>query len=268
VTQAQRDWQRLGDGGTPPSLVTREPQLRAAEAAKAVAEAKLAQARLDLERTAIVAPYAGRIRSRDADLGQVIAAGGRVAAIYATDAVEIALPIKNRDLSFIDLPEGGIRDDAGYQHVRVTSELSPGVTWPARLVRTEGAIDDASRQLRVVARIDDPFSAEHGSPIKIGQYVAARIDGRTLPDALVIPNDAIAEGSFVYVVANGILERRDVVVAWRNDADAVVASGLVAGEALVVTPLGQVNSGTRVRVRDDGEGGERLSTAASGGDEP
>jgi len=258
VAQALKDWDRLGDGNEAPPLVIREPQLRAAEAATASAEARVAQARLDLERTAVIAPFAGRIRSRAADLGQVVVAGERVASIYATDAVEVALPIKNRDLSFIDLPEAADDGSARQDAVRLRSDLSPGVIWNARLVRTEGAIDEASRQLRVVARIDDPFSVP--GAIKIGQYLKAEIDGRTLEDVLVIPNEAIYQGSYVYVVTDGVLQRREIAMAWRNATEAVVASGLDAGEALVLTPLGQVNSGTRVRVR------EPAPVAPDGGD--
>ncbi len=249
VAQALRDWQRLGDGGEPPSLVSREPQLRAAEAAVAAAEGALDQARLALERTAIIAPYAGRIRSRSADIGQVVTAGTTVASIYATDAVEIALPIKNRDLAFIALPEGrsGEADDS--LDVTIRSKLSPATSWPARLVRTEGAIDTDSRQLRVVARIDDPFASARsgGADMKIGEYVVAGIQGRELEDVIVIPNSSIYQGTYVYVVEDGLLVRREVVLAWRNASDAIVESGLEPGDRLVVTALGQVSSGTRVR---------------------
>ena len=261
VTQALHDWQRLGDGGEPPSLVSREPQLRAAEAAVAAAEAALDQARLALERTAIVAPYAGRIRSRNADIGQVVAAGTTVASIYATDAVEIALPIKNRDPEFMALPEGrsGVADDS--LDVNIVSKLAPATSWRARLVRTEGAIDTTSRQLRVVARIDDPYAAARagGADIKIGEYVVAEITGRELADVIVIPNSAIYQGSYVYVVEDGLLARREVELAWRNADDAIVASGLASGDKLVVTALGQVSSGTRVRplVEAPGHGGKQ-----------
>lgn len=249
VSQALRDWERLGDGGEPPPLVSREPQLRAAEAAVAAAEGALEQARLALERTAVIAPYAGRIRSRNADIGQVVAAGTTVAAIYATDAVEIALPIKNRDLAFLALPEGRSDNADDSLDVTITSKLAPGASWPARLVRTEGAIDTGSRQLRVVARIDDPFAAARagGADIKIGEYVVAGIRGRELDDVIVIPNSAIYQGSYVYVVEDGLLARREIELGWRNADDAIVSSGLANGDELVVTALGQVSSGTRVQ---------------------
>ena len=120
----------------------------------------------------------------------------------------------------------------------------------AELVRTEGAIDETARQLHVIAQISDPFvpRAEGQMPLKIGQYVTARLEGRMLPDALVIPNNAIYQGTYVYVVENGILRRRDVDILWQNEREAIVSSGLAAGDQLVTTSLGQVTSGVRVSI--------------------
>ena len=59
--QAITDWERLGKGEQASSLVLRKPQLAAAEASVLSAQATLEKAKLDLERTKITAPYAGRV---------------------------------------------------------------------------------------------------------------------------------------------------------------------------------------------------------------
>ena len=68
------------------------------------AEAGLSKAQLELERTRIVAPFAGRVLDQVADIGQVVSLNTDIAVIYATDYVEVRLPIKNRDLAFMELP--------------------------------------------------------------------------------------------------------------------------------------------------------------------
>ncbi|MED5421520.1 MAG: efflux RND transporter periplasmic adaptor subunit [Pseudomonadota bacterium] len=250
--QAREDWERLGNEGEPSKLVLRIPQLEAARAGVDSAESALTKVKLDLERTSIVAPFAGRVIRKLVDLGQVVGPNTQLAEIYATDVVEIRLPLRNRDLGFIDLPES-------YRHsgpretsidVLIKSDLIGNENWQARLVRTEGAIDESARQLHVIAQIDDPFGprSEGRSPLKIGQYVTAEIEGKTLPGALVIPNSAIYQGSYVYTVEDDILRRRDIEIAWQNDIDAVVDNGLELGMDLVMTPLGQVTSGIRVSV--------------------
>lgn len=70
--------------------------------------------------------------------------------------------------------------------------------------------------------------------------------GRTVSEAVVIPNNTIYQGSYVYVVEHEILRRKDVDVAWQDDAEAIIAGGLQVGDELVLTPLGQVTSGIRV----------------------
>ena len=128
--------------------------------------------------------------------------------------------------------------------------MSRGAEWQGRVVRTEGTIDDRARQLHVVAQVDDPFGvhAQGKTPLKIGQYVTAELAGRNLQDALVIPSLAIYQGGYVYVVMDGVLQRREIDVAWQNQEEALIAGGLDRGDLLVLTPLGQVTSGVRVAI--------------------
>jgi len=257
--QAREDWERLVNEGEAPALVLREPRLQAAKARIAASESTLDKAKLSLERTDIIAPFAGRILSQFADIGQVVSNNSPVADVYATDYVEIRLPIRNRDLSFIDLPET-YRYDKGadiVDGVRIHSELVDGAAWDAKLVRTEGAIDATARQLHVIAQIDNPFDRENANhaPLKIGQYVTAALEGKTVSNALVIPNNTIYQGTYVYVVEDEILRRRDIEIEWQNDSDALIRAGLNPGDMLVTTPLGQVSSGIRVSVTGQMGGG-------------
>jgi RND family efflux transporter MFP subunit len=253
--QALIDWQRLGKQGLPNDLVLRKPQLEAAKAKQLSAEAQLAKAELALERTKIVAPYAGRVLEKHVDLGQVVSSNSQLADIYAVDYVEIRLPIKNNDLALIDLPEE-FRGQQDKQKVGTKVTFQSAINqagWQGQLVRTEGAINEQSQQLYVVAQIADPYDlANQGqTPVKIGQYVSAKINGKLLTDALLIPTQAIYQGSYVYIVEEGVLLRKEIELLWKNANEAVVKSGLNPGDMLVTTALGQVSSGTPVAIRGD-----------------
>ena len=166
--------------------------------------------------------------------------------------MEVRLPIRNRDLEYIDLPElyRGVASASTEINAQIISELIGRTVWDARLVRTEGAIDQSARQLHVIAQIGDPFSksVDQRPQLKIGQYVTAIMTGQMLQDVLIIPNSAIYQGSYVYVVEDDILQRRNVEITWQNDQDAIIKTGLGDGDILVTTPLGQVTSGVRVSV--------------------
>lgn len=252
VEQARIDWQRLGGDQTPSDLVLRKPQQQSALANLASAEAQLKKAELGLARTQIKAPYSGRIVNQYVDFGAVVSSNTVLADIYATDVLEVRLPINNGDLGFVDLPETKADNTFSTMPVAVTftSTLIGTQSWTGKVVRTESAIDENSRQLYVVAQIDKPFErqVERGVAIKIGEYVTAAIQGKRLNNALVIPASAIYQGSYVYIEDNGILLRKDIQIAWQNDGNAIVSTGLKDGQALVVTPLGQVSSGTPVSI--------------------
>lgn len=253
VEQAKQDWRRLGNSETAPDLVLRKPQLMAAQASVYSAEASLAKAELALERSNIVAPYTGRVLSKSVDVGQVVNSGTQLAEIYAVDYVEIRLPLKNKDLPYMVLPESSrYQNDSEQKQPAVTiySDLAARQSWQGKVVRTEGAFDQNSQQLFVVAQIDDPYGKhESGSlPLKIGQYVSAKITGKVIEKALTIPNKAIYQGSYVYIVEGNVLKRKNISVAWQNDDVAVIKSGLEPQQLLVLTPLGQVTSGTIVNI--------------------
>jgi RND family efflux transporter MFP subunit len=251
--QAVTDWQRLGNGQQASILVLRKPQLEAAKAKVLSAQAALEKAQLNVERTKVIAPYAGRVLSKSVDVGQVVSNNSQLAEIYATDRVEIRLPIKNKDLELINLPEqyrNTSNTPLGSQ-VLFHSDLVGEQSWQGNLVRTEGAIDTNAQQLYVVAQINDPYKATETNkyPIKIGQYVKAKINGRELSNVLLIPNATIYQGSYVYVVEQGVLNRKNIVIRWQNSQYSIIASGLEFGQQLVLTPLGQVSSGTAVAIK-------------------
>ena len=267
VNQAKADWKRLGNGKAPNALVLRQPQYEAAKAQVLSAEAQLDKVKLSLERTSIVAPYAGRVLKKNVDIGQVISSNTQLADIFAVDYVEIRLPIKNKDLPLMKLPEeyrnahetseaNRIQSDktnsdsSMISNVVISSDLMGSQVWQGKIVRTESAIDEISQQLYVVAQIIRPYDGEYnqGAQIKMGQYVTAEITGREVENALVIPSSAIYQGSYVYIVADGLLMRKEIQLGWQNGTESIVTQGLVAGDQLVLTSLGQVSSGTPVAI--------------------
>lgn len=250
--QAKQDWKRLNGTMPAPPLVLREPQRKAAKTRVESAKANLARARLNYQRTKIKAPFDGRVLTKNIDLGQVVTINSQIGNIYATDAIEITLPIKNAELPLIDLPEN-YRDSTpavAQPSVKIRSSLYPEEIWPGKIVRTASSIDDTTRQLSVTALINDPFGelAKNRPPLKIGEYVTATIIGKTLKNAIAIPNRAIYQGSYVYIFRDNAVYRKDISIYWQNTQEAIINSGLTQGEVLVLTPLGQVSSGTPAKV--------------------
>jgi RND family efflux transporter MFP subunit len=256
--QARRDWKRLGEPGEPDDLVLRKPQMAGARAAVTSAQARLAQANLSLERTKILAPYAGRVLERNIDIGQFVSPGNILARIYAVDFVEIRLPLTNRQLEFVTIPEVYRDDTLGIRApgtpVRLTAKIGSKIyAWQGHIVRAEGSIDTQSRQVFVIAQVDDPYGKDPSGrpPLKVGQFVEAEIEGMQLNDVVVIPRSALRAGGEVLVVnEQSRLESRRVDVLWSDEQNVVVGSGLDTGDRLVLTPLGTGMDGVEVKARN------------------
>jgi len=238
VEQARRDWERLGEAGTPSELALRLPQLRAEQAAVAAAEAELEKARLDLERTHIRAPFSGELVEKRATLGQYVAPGTAVARIRDTKHLEIRLPLTSHQFPFLS-------SIASKPRVTLTwKEGSEERSWPAHIARTEGAVDPQTQQRFVVAELEQSGA---GKPPAAGQFVEAVIEGRRLDGVLVIPNGAIRTGNTVFVVnERGVLHHRDLEVIWRDEQHTVARAGLEPGDRLVTSPVGSGLLGRRV----------------------
>lgn len=251
--QAKRDWKKQKKDELATDLALRLPQLKAAHAELNTAEARLELAELNVQRTQVKAPYDGRVLSTFVDLGSVVNPSSMIASLYSSDTVQVRLPIANKDLAYIKLPNEA---DSTSMKVSIENPLSQsGDIWESLKVRTEAAVDTQSQQLFLVADIASPFTPEHNKhPLKIGQYVKAQIQGNVVADAIVVPNSAIYQGTYVYTVEAELLQRSSVKVAWRNDSISLIAEGLKAGDLLVTTALGQVISGTKVEIISESSG--------------
>jgi RND family efflux transporter MFP subunit len=252
------DWRMLGREA--PELGLRKPQIAAARATLLSAQSQLERAKFDLERTRIRAPYDGQVLEKNVDVGQFVSPGTLLARVYATDYVEIRLPLSNRQLEFVDLPERfrgetAQRGTAGPEAVIKATIGRQEWRWSGRIVRAEGAIDTRTRQLFVVAQVDDPYErgADGQPPLRIGQFVEAEIEGQLLENAFVLPRSALREAAEVLVIdAESRLQRRPVTVAWTDGENAVITAGLEPADVVNITPLAVAANGTLVAATIDG----------------
>lgn len=285
---AREEWKELeGDRPAPP-LVKREPQLAEAEAAVAAAQAALQEAELRLDRTVIRAPYAGRVRAKQADVGQYVTPGQPVGSIYAVDYAEVRLPVPDGELAFLDLPLGFQGDGRKGPPVTLSAEFA-GKThqWQGHVARTEGEIDPATRMVQLVARVDDPYGRGQSSsasrpPLAAGMFVEAQIQGPRRPGIVTLPRTALREGTgdqervMVFeedppppgsnVERDGVLHFRDVDVLRVSGTEVLIAEGLQAGDKVCVSPLEAPVDGMAVRIVEE-EGGTPEVGGTSGAEE-
>lgn len=252
--QARLNWEDIGYKDEPSPLVLRVPQLKEAHANVSAAKADLDQAQRNLKRSQIRAPFAGRVKSRMVGLGQAVGGTTALGEIFATDYAEIRLPLSAAQLSFVKLPT---RDDDAPVNVTLTDALSTRSvphTWAAKIVRTEGALDEASRELFAIARIDDPFGLESGNPeLRMGQPVRAAVEGVVLDDVFVLPRTALRGVNRVFLIEreNLTIQRTAVEVLWSTADTLVVRDGFQEGDWLATSRLPYAPNGAPVVIVDE-----------------
>lgn len=256
---AVEEWERLAtrealDPTPPNSLVTRQPQLDAARAALKSAAARLEDARLALERTWVRAPFNGIVREETVDIGQFVAPGQAVGRLYATDEVEIVVPLSDNEAALIERLWSARAGDAETRiPVEITSEYGGSeYAWSGYVDRAEGALDEQTRTVDVVVRVPEPFSPPEDDPrrppLLIGSYATVDIEGTSFENYAVVPADAVRDGDVLWTVRDDtLLVMTPVQPVQEVDDEAVVLGAITDGTPVIVSMLLFVTEGMTVR---------------------
>ncbi|MEP4148337.1 MAG: efflux RND transporter periplasmic adaptor subunit [Halioglobus sp.] len=249
---------QLRNDKTASDLALKKPQVAQARAMREAAQAGLEQARLDLKRTSITLPFAGRVAETRVHIGQFITPGTVLGKVFGTELVEVRLPLNNRQLASLGLPIGYIAPQGGGLSVVFSAQVAGELhQWQGKLVRLDASVDADTRMLYAMAEVADPYgkaASKNGMPLAVGLFVDARIQGRNLTAAMSIPGNALRAGNVVYVVnEEGLLEIRNVNVAHATPKRAVIAEGLAPGERVVVSAIRNPIQGMALAALNAGE---------------
>jgi len=245
---AKEAWEKIGDG-VASDLTLKKPQLKQAEALLEVAKAQVSSAKNKLNKTEIVAPYAGRIQSVNIDLGTTIIPGQPVGALYTSSEIEVTLAVKDNDLQFLSIPMDGRKLDPSEQALVEIRSFYKGKnqTWIGRLERVDGVIDPVTRMINLIAVFKNDFIETDKPNLPIGLFVEALIDGINLKNIFSIPVNAISENNEVYIVNNdNDLESRQLSILKKYSDFVIVKDGLKAGERIVISKLSTASNGIKV----------------------
>jgi RND family efflux transporter MFP subunit len=266
---AAKEWNETPESKAARKLALREPQLAAAKASLQAAKSRVKRARLNLQRTEVVAPFDGKVLEQLIDIGEFVTPSQTIASIYSIDVVEVRLPIKVDDLEHLLLPEGVTLANELPEVLFESDMGNKTYQWIGKIVRTEGAFDPRTRMLYVVAQIEEPFiPKEHRPAVRIGQFMRAKIEGKRYDDVFVIPRRAVSQDFMVSVADNGVLKKRKINPIW-TDSNAVVVAPqqsntllavnyqspnnnvstelLNKSDMLILTPTANLPDGTKVK---------------------
>jgi multidrug efflux system membrane fusion protein len=221
------------------------------------AQIKLDQAAIDnaraiLSYTDIVAPIAGRTGIRLVDVGNLVRGAEANGIVILTQlrpiSVFFSLPQQNLPDLTRGMAEGQLPVDALTADGK--SALDKG-----KVMVIDNQVDPTTGTVKLKAEFPNA-----NLQLWPGQFVNVRVLIDTLRQVVVVPTAAIQRGPngpFVYVLKEGnTVTVRRVTLTQQDDARAVVASGLQAGERVVTTGFARLAEGTQVTPSDAEDAGQ------------
>ena len=204
----------------------------------------------------VTAPFAGTITARGTDVGQLVAAssGNELFRLAQTGTLRV----------FVRVPQSVAHGMAPGQMAELTIPEMPGRVFPAKVVRTSGAMSADSRTLLVELEVDNSRGE-----ILAGTYVQVRLTEAKLDPTVTLPANTLlfrSEGTQVGVVgADGKVELRRVALGRDFGPTIEILEGVGATDRVILNPPDSLVGGTTVRVAEAAKepAGKAAATAAS-----
>ena len=261
VAEAQaavEEWHALHPNQAVPLLVGRQPQIAEARASLKAAKARLQQARLNLKRTKISMPFAGRVVESNIDVGEVVSANQSVGIVYSNDVFEIPVPIEVDQMAWLDIqspnPDSAVSSAESHFADNSVDILVPIAAeihrLPGRLVRVESELDSVSRLARVVVALKSAdIPKQLREEVIPGLFVDVEIRARELQHMTLLPRQALREGDVLWTVNDGKLVFVQAQIIHRSDSEIWLQS-LPEDTVVVISALDVATEGMQVRVME------------------
>jgi len=244
-------------------------KIKEAESGLSAAKAQLLLAETSLERCEVKAPFTGRVKVCNVEIGQVVAPGAPVVMLADDSALEMSVPLDGRDAQlWLPFQEAQPSDGtwfAGLQQVECRvfwTEDTGNHSWPATLQRVE-KYDPMTRTLTVAVRVDGKQAAlaNPGLPLVDGMFCRIDIPGKPMQGVYRVPRWAVSYDGEVYVAEDNRLKKRKVEVVRTQGEDTFIRGGVSEGDTVIVTRLVNPLPGSLLDISFTD--GVKLETAAS-----
>jgi membrane fusion protein, multidrug efflux system len=225
-----------------------------AQAAVQSARAALDQAALDVDHAYVKAPISGRVSRAEITLGNLVQTAPSaplLTSIVSDNGVYADFEVDEQ--TYLNTVHGQAKDAA--QEKKIPVELTVGTdtahVYRGMVESFDNHIATGSGTIRARAR----FPNQDGSLVP-GMFVTVRLGGGAMDNALLVPESAVGNDQskrFVYVVGEGDKATyREVTLGQTVNGERVVASGLKAGDRVILDGLQKIGPGAAVAPKTAG----------------
>ncbi len=233
----------------PKDLALRRPQLAKARANEAVARTELQQARLNLERTKLKAPFNAIILNKEVAPGSQVTPQTRVVTLAGTDVFWVRVSLPHSALAMIDLPTPRTPGpEATFTSLAGTTAEAPR---KGTVIRLLSEVDPKGLMARLLIEVRNPMQQDNDRlPLLLGSMVRAHISGKILPNCYQIPRKSIRADSTLLLATNdNTLTIRQVTVAWQDKDYVYITQGLKPDDMLITSSVPAPIVGMKLKIR-------------------
>ena len=220
---------------------TLEARLVQQKAVIARAEWALTRAERNLRDTRLVAPFDGFLSDISTEIGKKVGVNDKIARL--TDAGRFEAEFQVSDAQYGRLVrEGRV---IGRPSTVVWQTGGRNFAFPATIARVSGLVTSASGGVNLFARLQ---ATDTSTLLRPGVFVEVRMADTTYRNVFRLPDDALADGGYVYVAVDERLVRRPVTVAGRVGNDILVRGEIADGDRIVARTFPEIGPGLKVNV--------------------
>jgi RND family efflux transporter MFP subunit len=210
---------------------------KSAQAQVVQLETIVAQARRRVEKTAVIAPFAGYVTRRFIEKGQHIAFGDPIMQVADMQAMRVKVHVNELDYVRVDAKDP----------VSVSVEAFPGKTMGGRVDKIGVQADSRTNTFEIEILVDNVDFL-----LKAGLTARVSIQTDTIADAIMIPQETVLfreNRKEVFILDGDRNAAVRKVTLGRMDGSAVqILEGLMPGDRLVVSGAQYLQPGDRVTV--------------------
>jgi len=256
---AKKEFEILGQkvSAAEKNLMLRQPQQAIKKATLDAAQAKLAQADLNLTRTKVKAPFNSVVQARSVNIGSRVSESTTLAKFVGTDEFWLKISIPVQQLKWLNIPAGGSQQQGPEAKIFLQDPGTDRDFRTGKVAQLAAGLEEQGRMAIVYVAVGDPLCLKPENSNKpkllLGSYVQVEIEGIELPSALPVSRHHLRDGDTVWLLnEKNNLEIRPVEIITKNINQVIIGSGIKDGEKLIISSLSAPISGTPVQLmRDD-----------------
>lgn len=225
------------------------------EAQRNMAKVSLKQAKLDLQRSTVIAHSDSWVLEKGIEEGQHVNAGQYLGSIYRDRALDIEVRIPAKDLKWFPT---NMSPESMPKVKIILESKSSSLSWKGHVARIKAQMDQRTRTLPVVVEIDEdkeggenPVNRNMESVfLRPGTFVTVLIQGRKVDRIFLLPRHLVHMGDVVYMVKDNKLKIQPVNILRSFKESVFIDKGLNTGDLVISTPLSGAADGMLVRIKN------------------